>query len=70
MIPNERRSGASVNQLLQPWVTSFWLGRDTLSDEHVMGTAAGGMRSQAVRRLQEPARWVPAALKASPFNPW
>ena len=29
-----RRPGASVNQLLQPWVTGLWLGRDILSDEH------------------------------------
>ena len=34
-----------------------------------MGTAAGVM-SRAVRRLQEPARWVPAALNAMLFSPW
>ena len=65
-----RRAGANVNQLLQPWVTGLWLGRDTLSDEHLVGTAAGVMRSRAVRRLQEPARWVPAALNAMLFTPW
>ena len=48
-----RRPGANVNQLMQPWVTGLWLGRDTLSDEHLMGTAAGVMRSRAVRRLQK-----------------
>ena len=50
-----RRPGANVNQLMQPCVTGLWLGRDPLSDEHVIGTA-GVMRSRAVRRLQEPAR--------------
>ena len=65
-----RRPGANVNQLLQPWVTGHWLGRDTLTDEHRMGTAAGVMRSRAVRRLQEPARWVPAATNAMLFTPW
>ena len=65
-----RRPGANVNQLMQPWVTGLWLGRDTLSDEHLTGTAAGVMRSRAARRLQEPARWVPAALNAMPFTPW
>ena len=45
-------------------------GRDTLSDEHLIGTAAGIMRSRAVRRLQEPARWVPAAMNAMLFTPW
>ena len=28
------------------------------------------MRSRAAGRLQEPARWVPEALKAMPFTPW
>ena len=65
-----RRPGANVNQLLQPWVTSLWLGRDTLCDEHLIGTAAGVMRSSAVLRLQKPARWVPAALNAMLFTPW
>ena len=46
------------------------VGRDTLSGEHLIGTAAGVMRSRAVRRLQEPARWVPAALNAMLFTPW
>ena len=49
-----RRPRASVNQLLQPWVTGLWLARDSLSDEHLGGTAAGVMRSRAVSRLQEP----------------
>ena len=55
---------------LQPWVTGVWLGHDTLSDEHLIGTAAGVMRSRAVRRIQETARWVPAALNAMLFTPW
>ena len=65
-----RPRGANVNQLVQPWVTGLWLGRDTLSDEHLIGTAAGVMRSRAVRRLQEPARWVLATLNAMLFTPW
>ena len=65
-----RRPGASVNQLLQKRVTGLRLERNTLSDEHLVGTAAGVMRSRAVRRLQEPARWVPEALKAMLFTPW
>ena len=46
------------------------VGCDTLSDEHLMGTAAGVIRSRAIRRLEEPARWVPVALKAMLFTPW
>ena len=58
-----RRPGASGNQLLHSWVTD-------LSGRHLIGTAAGVMMTRAVRRLQEPARWVPAALKATLFTPW
>ena len=65
-----RRPAANVNQLLQPLVTGFKLKRDSLSDDHLTGTVAGVMRSTAVRRLQEPARWVPAALKAMLFTTW
>ena len=65
-----RSPGANASRLLQPWVTGLWLGRDTLSNEHLVGTAAGVMRSRAVRRLQEPARWVPAAMNAMLFTPW
>ena len=65
-----RRPGANFNQLMQPWVTCLWLGRGTLSDEHLIGTAAGIMRSRAVRRLDEPARWIPAALNAMLFTTW
>ena len=46
-----RRPGANVNQLLQPWVTGLWLGHDTLSDEHLIGTAAGVMRSDECNSL-------------------
>ena len=65
-----RRPGANANQARQPWVTGLWLGRGALSDEHLIGTAAGVMRSKAVRRLQEPARCLPAALNAMLFTPW
>ena len=63
-----RRPRANVNQLLQPSVTGLWLGRDTLSDEHLMGTAAGVMKSRAVRRLQEPARWVPGSVERNDLH--
>ena len=64
-----RRPRANVNQLLQPWVTGLWSGRDTLSDEHLAGTFKGVVRSCSVRCLQEPARWVPEALQAMLFTP-
>ena len=36
-----RRPGAYVNQLSEPWVIGPWLGRDTLSGEHLVGISAG-----------------------------
>ena len=65
-----RSPGANVKQLIEPWATTFWLARDTLSDEHLLGTTAGVMRSRATRRLQEPVRWVPTALNAMLYTPW
>ena len=65
-----RRPRVNVNQLSGPWVTGLWLGRDTLSDEHLVGAATGVMRSRAFRRLQEPARRVPEALQAMLFTLW
>ena len=44
--------------------------RDTLSDEHLVGTPAGVVRSRAVRRHQEPARWAPLARTSMLFTPW
>ena len=35
-----------------------------------MGTAGGVMRSRAISRRQEPARWVLAALNGMLFTPW
>ena len=64
-----RRPGADVHQLDQRWPTGLWLGRDTLGDEHLIGTA-GVMSSRAVRRLQDSVRWVLAALEAMIFTPW
>ena len=48
----------------------MWLGRDTLTDEHLIGTAAGVVRSRAVRRLQDSVRWVSDALQAMTYTPW
>ena len=63
-----RRPGANVNQLLQPWVTGLWLGRDTLSDEHLIGTAAGIMRNRAGRRLQEPAEMGASSVESNALH--
>ena len=31
--------GHGWDQLMQPWVTGLWLGRDTLSDEPLVGSS-------------------------------
>ena len=47
-----RCPGANANQLMQPWVTGLWLGRDTLSDEHLVGT-----QQYAVFKNQQDGCW-------------
>ena len=53
MTPYEKIRGQKYRKEILPLgVTGLWLGRDTLRDEHLIGTAVGVMRSRAVRRLQ------------------
>ena len=59
----------------EPMQTNFnrgsgclWSGRETLSDEHLIGTRAGVIRSRAVCRLQDSARQVPEAVSGFDFH--
>jgi hypothetical protein len=65
-----RRPGANVNKLLAPWVTGLWLGRDAMTDEHLIGTEGGIMRARAVRRMVPDQRWPRSAFDAMLFTPW
>ena len=45
-----RRPGTNVNNLESAWLEGIWLGRDARTDEHVIGTPGGLVRSRALKR--------------------
>ena len=65
-----RRPGALVNKLESTWLERIWLGRDSKTDEHLIGTANGMVRSRALKRSVERRRWDPSLLKAMVWDPW
>ena len=52
-----RRPGALVNKLESAWLEGIWLGRDSKTDEHLIGTPNGMVRSRALKRRVERRRW-------------
>ena len=52
-----RRPGAWVNKLESAWLEGIWLGRDSKTDEHLIGTPNGMVRSRALKRRVERRRW-------------
>ena len=48
-----RRPGALVNKLESAWLEGIWLGRDSKTDEHLIGTPNGMVRSRALKRRVE-----------------
>ena len=54
-----RRPGALVNKLESAWLEGIWLGRDSKTDEHLIGTPNGMVRSRALKRRVERRRWTP-----------
>ena len=59
-----RRPGALVNKLESAWLEGIWLGRDSKTDEHLIGTPNGMVRSRALKRSVERRRWDPSLLNA------
>ena len=45
-----RRPGALVNKLKAAWLESIWLGRESKTDEHLIGAPNGMVRSRALKR--------------------
>ena len=58
-----RRPGALVNKLESVWLEGIWLGRDK-TDEHLIGTPNGMVRSRALKRRVERLRWDTTLLNA------
>ena len=48
-----RRPGAWVNKLESAWLEGNWLERDSKTDEHLIGTPNGMVRSRALQRRVE-----------------
>ena len=65
-----RRPGALVNKLESAWLESIWLGRDSNTDEYLIGTPNGMVRSRALKRRVERRRWDVTLLNAMIWDPW
>ena len=65
-----RRPGALVNKLESAWLEGIWLGRDSKTDEHLIGTPNGMVRSRALKRRVERRRWDTTLLNAIIWDPW
>ena len=65
-----RRPGALVNKLESAWLEGIWLGRDSKTDEHLIGTPNGMVRSRALKRRVERRRWDVTLLNAMIWDPW
>ena len=61
-----RRPGA----LESTWLEGIWLGRDSKTDEHLIGTPSGMVRSRALKRRVERRRWDTTLLHAMIWDPW
>ena len=59
-----------VNKLESAWLEGIWLGRDSKTDEHLIGTPNGLVRSRALKRKVERRRWDPSLLNAMVWDPW
>ena len=65
-----RRPGALVNKLESAWLEDVWLGRDSTTDEQLIGTPNGMVRSRALKRRVERPRWRTTLLNAMVWDPW
>ena len=74
-----REPGLHVLKLKEKWGFGIWLGRDTQSDAHIIGTRQGVLTARSIRRLAPSERHdkqlllamqgKPAKLKASQTFP-
>ena len=65
-----RRPGALVNKLESAWLEGSWLGRDSKTDEHLIGAPNAMVRSRALKRRVERRRWDTTLLNAMIWDPW
>ena len=65
-----RRPGAALNKAGAPLIAGLWLGRDAVTDEHVIATGAGVFRTRTVKRKPWDAEWDKDAILGMPWEPW
>ena len=65
-----RRPGAHLQKFASQHVEGLWLGRDSKTDEHLLATRAGVVRSRAVRRKPSTEQWNKELVQAMNWVPW
>ena len=65
-----RRPGAALNKAGAPLIAGLWLGRDSVTDEHVIATGAGVFRTRTVKRKPLDAEWDKEAILGMTWEPW
>ena len=61
-----------VNKADAAFNPGIWLGRETDSGEHLIGTSSGAAKTRSIRRLAPSERWqteIFSAFKGVPWNP-
>ena len=60
-----------VEASLDPlWQEGVWLGRSTVSGDHLVGTGVGVIQCRAVRALPAERRWDTTLFKSMVWTPW
>ena len=65
-----RRPGAQLQKSQTQFVRGCWLGRDSHTDEHVVGSKAGVFRTRTIRRLTEDRSWSTESVADMEWTPW
>ena len=65
-----RRPGAQVQKSQTQFVYGCWLGRDSHTDEHIVGSKVGLFRTRTVRSLAEDKSWSAEAVTDMEWTPW
>ena len=60
--------GALVNKMESAWHEGVWLGRNSETDEHLIGTPNCMVRSRAMKRRVEIRRWDTTLLNATVWD--
>ncbi len=63
-------SKMNPSKLAPRWVPAAWLGRSSVSDEHMVGCDTNVWSTRTVRRLANPNQWDERMLKTCIGVPW